>query len=277
MATLAVIPARFAAVRFPGKPLARETGKYLIQHVYERAAGCPLFDRVIVATDDERIADAVRSFGGEFCMTRSDHVSGTDRVAEVADELNAGGDDLVFNVQGDEPEVDPDDLARLVTAMNANENDCGIGTLAVPFDDEGPKTGRGSPADPNCVKVVVDLRGRALYFSRSLIPYPRAAGGVVERPSRWLLHLGVYAFRGAALRQAVSGGQTGAPEPSAKKVEGGFDHRDLPLEACESLEQLRWLSRGMAIRVVRAARRSSGIDTPEDYAAFVARHAGQGA
>lgn len=276
MTSLAVIPARFGAVRFPGKPLARQTGKYLIQHVYERAAACPLFDRVVVATDDERIASAVRDFGGEPCMTRADHVSGTDRVAEVAEKLRAGDGDLVFNVQGDEPEVDPGDLAGLVRAMNEAGNGCEIGTLALPFDDEGPKTGRGSPEDPNCVKVVIDSRGRALYFSRSLIPYPRATGGAVDRPSRWLLHLGVYAFRAAALRRAVQAGAASS-DALAPGAAFGSAHASVPLETCESLEQLRWLARGMAIRVVRAMNRSSGIDTPEDYAAFVARCTRQGA
>ena len=254
MTTVAVIPARYASTRFPGKPLADQTGKHLIQHVCERVGECPTVDRVIVGTDDERIVRAVDSFGGEARMTRPDHASGTDRIAEVTATLSLTDDDLVLNVQGDEPEIDPDALDRLLDRMNAAADWCRIGTLAAPFADDGPCEGPGSPLDPNCVKVVVDAGGRALYFSRSLIPYPRKAGGVVERPSSWLLHLGAYAFRMDALRTVTSG----ALGPGA-------------LEQAESLEQLRWLEHGLPIGVVIVEHAFVGIDTPEDYAAFVQR------
>ncbi len=256
MTTIAVIPARYGSTRFPGKPLARDTGKYLIQHVYENVAACSRIDRTVVATDDKRIADAVASFGGSVQMTASDHPSGTDRIGEVASSLSLADDDLVLNVQGDEPEIDPAVLDRLIQHMTA-ESTCRIGTLATPFDDAGPQTGPGSPNDPNCVKVVTDAAGRALYFSRSPIPFPRSTDGKVDRPSRWLLHLGVYAFRADVLqRLTVSGGLV----PSE-------------LEEIESLEQLRWLENGLPIAVVRVSHRFVGIDTPADYALFVKRFA----
>lgn len=255
MTTFAVIPARYASSRFPGKPLANQTGKYLVQHVYEQTARCDAIDRVIVATDDERITRAVQSFGGEACMTRGDHFTGTDRVAEAAALLGAGHDDLVLNVQGDEPEIHPDVLTALVHRMRCGDSDVSIGTVAAPFADDGPREGPGSPLDPNCVKVVMDESGRAMYFSRSLIPYPRNSGGKIDRPSRWLLHMGVYAFRASVLRELSAADQ----------------RRQHPLEIAESLEQLRWLAQGRAIGVALVEHRSVGIDTPEDYAAFVQR------
>jgi len=258
LTTLAVIPARYASTRFPGKPLADKTGKYLIQHVCERVGECSKIDRVIVATDDDRIVRAVESFGGEACMTRPDHATGTDRVAEVAATLSLADDDLVLNVQGDEPEIDPDALDRLLDRMNADADSCRIGTLAAPFAADGPREGPGSPFDPNCVKVVVDVGGRALYFSRSPIPYPRETGGVVDRPSRWLLHLGAYAFRMDALRTITGGGL-----------------KRTALEQAESLEQLRWLEHGLPIGVVIVEHAFVGIDTPEDYATFVERTSGK--
>ncbi len=255
MTTVAVIPARYASTRFPGKPLASETGKYLVQYVYERAADSSHIDRVIVATDDVRIVEAVHSFGGEACRTRADHGSGTDRVAEVASMLGLAADDLVLNVQGDEPEIEVEMLDRLIEHANSGDDRIRIGTLAAPFRDDGPSEGPGSPLDPNCVKVVVDAQRRALYFSRSLVPYPRGTDGAVDRPSRWLLHLGVYAFRADAL-STVSVGGTG----------------ESALERIESLEQLRWMERGLAIGVEIVDHGFVGIDTREDYAAFVARH-----
>lgn len=254
MTIVAVIPARLGATRFPGKPLARETGKYLVQHVYERASRCSAIDRAIVATDDERIVSAVKSFGGQVRMTRPDHVSGTDRVGEVADGLDLCDDDLVLNVQGDEPELETGSLEKLVRRMKDFTDGVSIGTLAAPFDDRGPRQGSGSPLDPGCVKVVTDLRGQALYFSRSAIPYPRDTQGVVDRPSRWLLHMGVYAFRRETLRRITGG-----------RMAPGV------LERTESLEQLRWMQNGLSIAVVVVDHGWVGIDTPEDYAAFVKR------
>ena len=255
MATLAVIPARYASTRFPGKPLAKDTGKYLIQHVFERVSECRAIDRVIVATDDERIVSAVRSFGGSAQMTRADHKTGTDRIGEVTQALDLADDDLVFNVQGDEPEISTEVLETLARQMQTVDGSCRIGTLAAPFSDDGPREGPGSPLDPNCVKVVVSKDDRALYFSRSPIPYPRSTEGRIDRPSRFLLHLGVYAFRADLLRRLTS----------AK------EHERTPLEEAESLEQLRWLEHGLPITVAIVDHRVVGIDTPEDYDAFVKR------
>ncbi len=255
MKATAIIPARFASTRFPGKALAKDTGKFLVQHVYERVQSCPTIGDVVVATDDDSIAQAVKSFGGRFCMTRANHPSGTDRIAEAAVQLGLRGDDLVLNVQGDEPDIRADVLANLVGDMSKSHNTYRIGTLASPFQDNGPKVGAGSPADPNCVKVVVDETGKALYFSRSLIPYPRATEGAVDQPSHWLLHVGVYAFRADTL-QMICGD---------KKARGRS------LEASESLEQLRWLAMGQSIKVTIVNHDAVSIDTPEDYAAFVDR------
>ena len=257
LTTVAVIPARYASSRFPGKPLAKDTGKFLIQHVYERVQESARVDRVLVATDDHRIADAVKSFGGEAQMTREGHENGTERVAEIVERLQLTDEDLVVNVQGDEPDVPPGALDRLIGSMSDEKRGCGIATLAAPFADDGPRSGPGSPLDPNCVKVVVDVGGRALYFSRSAIPYHRQGAGAVDRPSRWLLHLGVYAFRVDTLR-LVTGGR--------------LPHGTL--DQTESLEQLRWLEHGVGISVVTIDRAFVGIDTLEDYAAFVGRMQG---
>ena len=254
MAIVAMIPARYASTRFPGKPLANDTGKYLIQHVYERVSEAHRIDRIIVATDDERIVQAVKSFGGEARITRAEHESGTDRVGEVAEALNLADNDLILNVQGDEPEISAGALDRLIIQMDDGAHGCRIGTLAAPFADDGPRTGAGSPLDPNCVKVVVDRGGRALYFSRFAIPYLRDKNGAVDRPSRWLLHLGVYAFRADTLR-AITGGRLESSR----------------LEEVEALEQLRWLEQGLAIAVVTVEQAFVGIDTRDDYAAFVER------
>jgi 3-deoxy-manno-octulosonate cytidylyltransferase (CMP-KDO synthetase) len=239
----AIIPARYASTRFPAKPLARETGKFLIQHVYEAVSAARRVDRVLVATDDERILEAVRSFGGQAAMTRADHPSGTDRVAEVAARLDA---ELIVNVQGDEPEMDPASIDKLVGLM-AERRDAVMGSLACPFASEADLL------NPACVKVVLDVRGTALYFSRSLIPYPRDTGGRPDDPRRWLLHLGIYAYR---------------PDFLAKLT------RTPPteLERIEQLEQLRALYMGEKIAMAVVERHSTGIDTPEQYEAFVQRH-----
>lgn len=239
-----VIPARYGSTRFPGKPLANQTGKFLIQHVYEQAARAEMVARVIVATDDGRIADAVRSFGGEAVMTRPEHESGTDRIAEIARRENWLPDDLILNVQGDEPEIEPDYLNRLARRMKADVL-APMGTLATPFAADS------DPRDPNCVKVVLNRRSRALYFSRALIPYPRDDRGAID-PSGWLLHIGVYAYRRSFLLEFAEW------EPSE-------------LERIEKLEQLRALDRNCPIAVERVERATIGIDTPEDYAQFVAR------
>lgn len=242
MKTFAVIPARYASTRLPGKPLLARTGKYLIQHVCERVRDARSIDGVIVATDDARIAEAVRSFGGEAVMTRADHPSGTDRVAEVAAALDA---DVVVNVQGDEPEIEPGHIDRLV-ALLADDPAVDVGTLACPFAADA------DPRDPNAVKVVLDARGRALFFSRSLVPYPVANEGEPAAPGDWLLHLGIYAYRRGFLLKLAALAPT-------------------PLERRERLEQLRVLESGYSIAVAIVEKASVGIDTPEDYAAFVRR------
>jgi 3-deoxy-manno-octulosonate cytidylyltransferase (CMP-KDO synthetase) len=242
---LAVIPARHAAERLPGKPLLRETGMTLIEHGWRRVKAARRIDAVVVATDDARILDAARAFGAEAVLTSTACRSGTDRVAEaVAGRTGLG---LVLNVQGDEPEIDPGALDRLVERMGTD--DAPMGTIACPFRDAP------AVADPNRVKVVVDRRGRALYFSRSPLPYRRdpAAGGAT------LLHVGVYAFRPDFLAAF-------ARLPST------------PLEAAEKLEQLRALEHGHAIAVeVVDVAPWAGIDTRADYEAFLARWKAGGA
>lgn len=242
MKAVAVIPARYASTRFPGKPLANQTGKYLIQHVYEQVRGARSIAEVVVATDDPRICEAVGSFGGRVVMTRAEHPSGTDRVAEAAEGLDA---DVIVNVQGDEPEIEPESIDRLVSLL-ADDTDVQIGTLACPF------AAGADPADPNAVKVVLDARNRAMYFSRALIPYPRDNQGQAGTPSQWLLHIGIYAYRREFLLQLAKLSPT-------------------PLEQREMLEQLRALEHGFPIAVALVERAAVGIDTPEDYAAFVQR------
>jgi 3-deoxy-manno-octulosonate cytidylyltransferase (CMP-KDO synthetase) len=215
----------------------------MIQHVYDAVRGARRLDRVIVATDDERIARAVRGFGGEVEMTRPDHSTGTDRVAEVAARINA---DLVVNVQGDEPEMDPRSIDALVELMAARP-DAPVGSLACRF------TAEADVLNPACVKVVLNAHGDALYFSRSLIPYPRDTGGRVDSPGRWLLHLGIYAYRPEFLKRLT------ATPPT-------------DLERIEQLEQLRVRYMGEKIAMAVVERHSTGIDTPEQYAAFVQRY-----
>lgn len=236
---VAVIPARYASVRFPGKPLADRTGKPLIQHVYERVRGARLVGRVIVATDDDRIAQAVRRFGGEALMTAAGHPNGTCRIAEVAPGLDA---DLIVNVQGDEPEIDPDLIDAAVTGL-LDHPDAVASTLASPFAPQE------DPADPNIVKVVIDAAGRALYFSRAKVPHAREGDG----PARPLKHVGMYVYRRPFLATYAGLAPT-------------------PLERTERLEQLRILEHGYEIAVIVADVSHHGIDTPEQYEAFVGRH-----
>lgn len=239
MRTAIVIPARFASTRLPGKPLLRETGKFLIEHVLDQARRVRGADRVLIATDDDRIRDAVLSFGGEAVMTRADHASGTDRIAEVAEMLPEV--DLFLNLQGDEPQFDPKAIERLIELMA--DGVASMATLATPIRD------RAIYENPNCVKVVCSDDGRALYFSRSPIPHVRD-GEPDFASGRFLLHLGVYAYRRVALLRMANS----PPHP---------------LEQFEKLEQLRMLATGGVIRLEIVPEAHRGVDTPADYAAFV--------
>lgn len=244
MRCIAVIPARYASTRLPAKALARETGKYLIEHVYERVSAARGLDAVMIATDDERIAAAVESFGGKYVMTRADHPSGTDRVAEVAAKVEC---DIAINIQGDEPEMEPESVEALVAL--ATRRTAPMATLACPFSALAARGIDVEASAPSCVKVVCGA-GKALYFSRSLIPYERNALPEFGGP---YLHLGVYAYE----REFLLGLAKLAPTP---------------LERIEGLEQLRVLEHGYDIAVGIVPRGSVGIDTPADYAAFVKRY-----
>lgn len=227
MRAIAIIPARYASTRFPGKPLAPLAGKPMIQHVYERAARTPGLAEVWVATDDVRIADAVRAFGGRVAMT-GECRTGTDRVYEASRALEA---DVVLNVQGDEPLIEPSVLEKLLGAFA--DPAVQMATLKRPLHPD-------EESNPNVVKVVCALDGDALYFSRARLPYPR-------EPSTAFAHVGVYAYRKEFLATVASLPTT-------------------PLERAESLEQLRVLEHGHRIRVVETDWTSLGVDTPEDLA-----------
>jgi len=242
MKTVILIPARYESSRLPGKPLLRETGKYLIQHVYDLARRTRRPSDILIATDDQRIRDAVVGFGGEAHMTRADHASGTDRIAEVAANLDA---DIIVNLQGDEPQFDPAALDLLADLMEADPA-VGMATLATPI--RVPEYYHS----PNVVKVVCDDRGRALYFSRSPIPMVRdGTPNFTANPPQFLHHLGVYAYRRDVLLRLA------ATPPH-------------PLELTEKLEQLRALAIGVTIQVGVVATSHRGVDTPADYADFVA-------
>lgn len=238
MGVTVVIPARYASTRFPGKPLADLCGKPMIQWVYERSALCESVGRVIVATDDDRIARAVESFGGDVVMTRADHPTGTDRLAEVAAALE---DELIVNVQGDEPLIDPAMIQAAVAPLLADSS-IPMGTLKTPL------TSLEEYRNPNVVKVVTDLQGFALYFSRAPIPCPRDFSDGLEQ--RWhelatAKHIGLYVYRREFLLQ--------------------YPHlQATPLETQECLEQLRALEHGYRIRVAETQLVGQGVDTPED-------------
>lgn len=236
-----VIPARFASSRFPGKPLALLAGRPMIEHVHQRALASGAGE-VIVATDDERIATAARGAGARVAMTRSDHASGTDRVAEVAVARGWAADAIVVNVQGDAP-LTPASSIRQVALLLAAHPQAAMATLCVPIEDATRY------ASPHVVKVVMDRSGRALYFSRAAIPSTAHGGGGAPRAWR---HLGIYAYRVAALLQLSAS----AP---------------CELERSEQLEQLRALWLGMEIRIAAAEERHGpDVDTPEDVAAVEA-------
>jgi 3-deoxy-manno-octulosonate cytidylyltransferase (CMP-KDO synthetase) len=232
MSRLIVIPARLASTRLPEKPLLKDTGKYLIQHVYELACRSKRADRVVIATDDERIMAAAKSFGAEAQMTRSDHPSGTDRVAEVAAGIDC---DLIVNLQGDEPQIDPGALDLLFDLLEKNPNSP-MATLATPIPSED------AYRNPNCVKVVVDKKIRALYFSRSPIPYFRDD----SFPKSAYQHIGVYGFR--------------------KEVLLAFSKLPVSdLERIEKLENLRMLENGISVHLAVIDHVGISIDTEEDF------------
>ena len=270
MKIVVCIPARFASTRFPAKVLAKDTGKYLVQHVWEKACRAKLPHKVIIATDDSRVVDAAKSFGAEVCLTSPDLQSGTDRIAQAVKSLDV---DIVINLQGDEPEIEPSSIDFLANLMLEAQNsklktkNFQMGTLAAPFQNAD------QIADPAIVKVIVAYSverragsiklktqnsklktdcGSAIYFSRSVIPYDRSAGGVGPIKN-YLRHLGIYAYRKDFLLKI-----TKLP-PSM-------------LEKTESLEQLRVIENGFTILVGIVDKASTGIDTPDQYAEFVKRY-----
>lgn len=287
MKVIAVIPARYDSTRFAGKVLAKETGKYLIQHTCEQACKAKLPEKVILATDSKKVVAAAREFGAECVMTSPDHQSGTDRIAEAvmkiadsgqriadssqkkdlhAEHYTLNANDIVVNLQGDEPEIDPANIDYLAEMLMDNP-DCPMATLSAEFQSAE------QVADPNIVKVVIawsaqrgaDRKklnakryplnadcGKAIYFSRSVIPYDRDAAGVGS-VQQYLRHLGIYAYRKEFLLRITSLPQT-------------------PLERIEKLEQLRAIENGCSILVGKVKHTCDGIDTPEQYAEFVKRY-----
>ncbi len=231
-----VIPARYASTRFPGKSLTKIAGKPMIELVYERASQCKLANKVVVATDDKRIADAVIAFGGEFVMTGDHHNTGTDRLSEVADILKET--EIIANVQGDEPLISPNSIDAAIEPL-LEDSSVGMSTIAYPITD------RDMIKDPGIVKVVLDKEGFALYFSRYPIPYCRDMQNPLEEPR--LGHAGLYVYRREVLKKLAALAQT-------------------PLELKEKLEQLRALENGIRIKVVVKDHKSPGVDVPEDVA-----------
>lgn len=234
MKVLCVIPARYASTRLPGKPLSMINGKPMIQRVYERAMQARLPQEVVVATDHEAVYKAVEGFGGRAMMTSPDHPSGTDRLAEVA--LNYPDIDVIVNVQGDEPMIPPEVIDRLAECFD-HDPELDMATLKVKMQEEDYN-------NPAAVKVVTSLSGYALYFSRSLMPYPR------NKPEDFNVykHVGIYAYKRDFLLKYAAMAPT-------------------PLERAESLEQLRALENGYRIKVLESDFQGVGVDTPEDLAA----------
>lgn len=232
MKVLCVIPARYASTRLPGKPLKDIAGKPMVCRVYDRASKAESVAKTLVATDDERILTAVKNNGGEAVMTRADHKTGTDRLAEVA--ARFPDIDLIVNVQGDEPLIEPKLIDDLVAAFD-DDSELKMATVKTEI------TEKAEQENPNNVKVVTDKNGYALYFSRSLLPYPRNAGCKVYK------HIGIYAYKRDFLLEYAKMNTT-------------------PLENAESLEQLRALENGYRIKVVETTAKFVGVDTAEDLA-----------
>jgi 3-deoxy-manno-octulosonate cytidylyltransferase (CMP-KDO synthetase) len=245
---LACIPARYGSTRFAGKVLAKDTGKFLIQHTYEQACLAKLPDKVIIAADDERIAAAAKSFGAECILTSPEHKSGTDRIAEAVADIDV---DIVVNLQADEPEIDPENIDYVAQLLIKTKNsklktqNYQMATLAADFQN------KDQIADPNIVKVITDCNGRAIYFSRAPIPYDRESCGV-GKAQQYLRHIGIYAYRKQFLLKITSLPQT-------------------PLEKIEKLEQLRVIELGFPVLVGKVKHTCDGIDTPSQYAKFVKR------
>ena len=239
---LVVIPARYGSTRFEGKVLANDTGKFLVQHCYEQAISAETVTDVLIATDSEKVLAACASFGAKCVMTSPEHASGTDRIAEAAGNTNA---DIIVNLQADEPEIDPKDIDYLAALLPDNPQ-ADMATLVAPFADEDQVD------DPNIVKVIVDSDGRAIYFSRSVIPYDRDSRGRGS-VGEYLRHLGIYAYRKDFLLKFASLGRA-------------------RLERIEKLEQLRAIENGYSIITGLAEHAWEGIDTPAQYAEFVKRH-----
>ena len=242
MKVIACIPARYASTRLPGKVLAKDTGKFLIQHTYEQAFLAGLADKVIIAADDQRIVDAAQSFGADCVLTSVEHKSGTDRIAEAVADIDV---DIVVNLQADEPEIDPTNIDYLARLLIDNP-DYPMATLATELQNAE------QVADPNIVKVITDSSGRAVYFSRAPIPYDREKSGV-GKVSQYLRHIGIYAYHKEFLLKITELPQS-------------------PLEKIEKLEQLRAIENGFAILVGKVEHTCDGIDTPQQYAEFVARY-----
>ena len=251
MRVLACIPARYGSTRFAGKVLARDTGKFLIQHTWEQACLAKLPQKVIIAADDERIIAAADTFGAECVLTSTEHKNGTDRIAEAVADMEV---DIVVNIQADEPEIDPQNIDLLAQLLIDNP-DCPMATLAAEFQDADQIT------DPNIVKVVVTSiehrassigAHRAIYFSRAPIPYDREKSGIGET-RQYLRHIGIYAYRKEFLLKI-----TALPQSRLEKI--------------EKLEQLRAIENGFDILVGKVAHACDGIDTPEQYADFVKRY-----
>ena len=245
MKVIAVIPARFSSTRFAGKVLAKDTGKFLIQHTYERACLAKLPEKVIIAADDEKVVAAAETFGAECVLTSPDHQSGTDRIAEAVADMDV---EIIVNLQGDEPEIDPANIDYLAKMLMDNP-DCPMATLAAEFQNAR------QVSDPNIVKVIIGRNNKAIYFSRSPIPYDREKSGVGD-VRKYLRHIGIYAYRKKFLLEITALPQT-------------------PLEKIEKLEQLRAIENGYSILVGKVKHTCDGIDTPEQYAEFVKRYKGR--
>ncbi|MHC4458511.1 MAG: 3-deoxy-manno-octulosonate cytidylyltransferase [Planctomycetota bacterium] len=241
MKILACIPARYSSTRFPGKVLAKDTGKFLIQHVYEQACLAKLPEKVIIAADDQRIADAALDFAAECVLTSPDHKSGTDRIAEAVKNIDV---EIVINLQADEPEIEPKNIDLLAQILIDHPN-APMATLAADFQNAEQIT------DPNIVKLITDYNGRAIYFSRSPIPYDRETKGIGPAQN-YLRHIGTYAYRKDFLMEITKLPQTN-------------------LEKIEKLEQLRAIENGFPILIGKVKHTCDGIDTPQQYDAFVKR------